>query len=343
MSVVKQRGPAIMVACYTAVMLLVLGGLIVVFSNYRSGSGITYKAIFDDVSGLKAGQNVRVAGVLVGKVKKVDLRPDARVVVEFDVASSRPLDSGTHAAIKYENLIGDRYLEISDNPVPSGRRLNAGSTIPATQTTPALDLDSLVGGFKPLFQSVNADDINALTASLIGVLQGQGETVRSLLGHTSSLTATLVDQDQVIGDVVDNFNTVLTTVVDRKDQVSSVVDQFQKLISQFANQAEPIGEIVDHLEHATTTAGALLGEARPDVRSTVTELNRTATQLNMGKADINRVFSQLPEAYQRLGRMGAYGSFFQLYACKATLRLTDPIGETVDVPLLNQTDGRCAP
>lgn len=333
----------IKVGAYTATMLLILTALIVVFGDFRSTETTRYTAIFADSSGLTAGQNVRAAGVRVGKVESVALRSDATVGVEFTVDATRPLDTRTEVAIKYENLTGDRYLALSPGAVGPARPLAGGAVIPVQRTTPALDINSLVAGFKPLFRSVGADDINNLTTSLVAALQGQGPTTASLLQHLSSLTSTLAEQDSVIGDVVDNFNTVLGTVDDNRGKVSAAVVDLEQLIGQFAARPDPLGAVIDRLTQATTSTNNLLANVRPDLAATVRQLDRLAGNLDADKDELRKVISSLPDAYKRLARMGSYGSVFQLYACGATLRLTDPNGDNIDIPLLDQTVGRCAP
>src|SRR3546814_19361494 len=78
--------------------------------------------------------------------------------------------------------------------------------MPVDQTSPALDLDLLLGGFKPLLRSLDPQQVNDLSGALLQVLQGQGGTLVSLLGNTSSFTSTLADRDQLIGDVITNLN-----------------------------------------------------------------------------------------------------------------------------------------
>src|ERR1700759_4415248 len=97
------------VALFTAVCLIFTFILVTVFGQFRFDSRVTYNAVFTNVSGLKGGNFVRIAGVEVGKVKNMSLRKDGTVAVEFDVDANLPLTEGTRAAVRYENLIGDRY------------------------------------------------------------------------------------------------------------------------------------------------------------------------------------------------------------------------------------------
>ena len=116
------------VSVFTVAMLLVAAFLVVVFGEFRFASDSAYHATFTDASRLKAGQDVRIAGVPVGSVNKVSLNPDNTVDVAFDINKRYQLYTSTRAVVRYENLVGDRYLEITSGPGEL-RKLPPGSTM----------------------------------------------------------------------------------------------------------------------------------------------------------------------------------------------------------------------
>ena len=169
--------------------------LVTVFGQFRFDSRASYSAVFTNVSGLKGGNFVRIAGVEVGKVKDMTLHKDGTVTVDFAIDKGLTLTEGTKAAVRYENLIGDRYLSLEEGP-GSVRKLQPGQTIPLARTSPALDVDALIGGFRPLFRALDPDQVNALSGELLKVFQGQGGTISSVLAQTSALTTTLAGRDR---------------------------------------------------------------------------------------------------------------------------------------------------
>ena len=154
---------------------------------------------------------MRVAGVRVGTVDAIKLRSDNTVLVSFDADDDVVLTTGTRASVRYLNLVGDRFLELVDGP-GSTRVLPRGSQIPADRTEPALDLDLLLGGLKPVIRGLDPQDVNALTNALLEIFQGQGDTLQSLLSHTSSFSNTLADNNAALERLVDNLDTVLATL-----------------------------------------------------------------------------------------------------------------------------------
>jgi phospholipid/cholesterol/gamma-HCH transport system substrate-binding protein len=329
------------VGVFGIVMLLLTGVLFAIFGQYRSGSDNTYSAVFTDASSLKSGDSVRVAGVRVGTVKKVALQPDNTVIVGFDADKNIVLTSGTKATVRYLNLVGDRYLELVDSP-GSGKIQPAGSRIPVDRTEPALDLDLLLGGLKPVVQGLNPQDVNALTNSLIQILQGQDGNIESLFSKTSSFTTSLADNGQTVQQLIDNLNTVVATIAKDGNQFSGAVDKLEKLVTGLAADKDPIGEAITALDNGTASLTDLLNQARTPLAGTVDQLGRLAPLLDQDKELLDISIQKAPANYRKVVRLGSYGSWINQYLCGLSLRVTDLQGRTAYFPWIIQHTGRCA-
>lgn len=326
---------------FVVVMVLLTALLFLIFSQYRSGTTNRYSAVFSDASRLKSGQTVRVAGVRVGTVRDVSLQPDKKALVTFDADRDIVLTTGSRAAIRYLNLVGDRYLELLDGP-GSTKVLPAGSQIPADHTSPALDLDLLLGGLKPVIQGLNAHDVNALTSSLVQIFQGQGGTLESLMSKTSSFTNALADNKDVIKQVIDQLNTVLATIDDEGEKFAGTIDRLDRLVTELATDRDPIGAAITALDNGTASLADLLTQARPPLSGTVDQLNRLAPMLDEDKADLDAALRKAPENYRKLIRPGSYGSSLNWYTCGLSYRASDLQNRTVVVKWIDQDGGRCA-
>jgi len=326
---------------FAVVMAVLTAFLFMTFSEYRGGSYAGYSAVFDDASRLESGDSVRVAGVRVGTVKSVSLQPDRTVLVDFDTERNIALTTGTKAAVRYLNLVGDRYLELIDSP-GSTRLLPAGSQIPKERTASALDLDLLLGGLKPVIQGLDPQDVNALTSSLIQIFQGQGDTLSSLMSKTSSFSNTLADNDQVIGQLIENLDTVVDTLNRDGGKFSATVDRLEQLISGLSQDRDPIGTAVTQLDNGTASIATLLTQARPPLDATVDQLNRMAPLLDDHKVVLDRGLQKAPANYRKLARLGSYGSWIMYYVCGISIRVTDLQGRTAVFPMIKQEGGRCA-
>jgi phospholipid/cholesterol/gamma-HCH transport system substrate-binding protein len=302
----------------------------------------TYKAEFTDVSGLKAGDFVRIAGVEVGKVKHAAITSDAVAMVEFTADDTVILTEGTKAAVRYDNLIGGRYLELLEG-VGGAKRLQPGQTIPVDRTAPALDLDALIGGFRPLFRALDPDQVNALTGQLIEVFQNQGATISSFLAQTTAFTSTLADRDQLIGQVIGNLNTVLGSLGNQSKQFDKSVDSLAQLVKRLAASKTDISNAVAYTNAASGSIADLLSQARPAMKSTVAQGDRVGTLMMGDHEYLEKLIDGLPEKYQMLSRQGLYGDFFSFYLCDLFVKVNGKGGQPVYVKLAGQSSGRCTP
>ncbi|KAA6216364.1 MCE family protein [Streptomyces filamentosus] len=303
----------------TAVATTVLG---ISIANTGVGADTrSYKALFTDVTGLVAGDSVRIAGVKVGEVTDVRVVDRRTAQVTFAVREDRTLPRSATAAVKYLNMVGQRYVSLGRGTGDLAGDLTEGETIPLDRTTPALDLTLLFNGFKPLFEGLSPADVNDLAGSLVQVLQGESGTVDSLLRHIGSLTKTVAAKDKVIGDVVTNLNTVLTTLNDRETGFEDLVVTLQKLVTGFNTDRKPLGEAVAAMGDLTTTTAGLLHDGRAPLKKDIGELGRLSGTLGDHTPEIERFLARTPDKLTALARLSSYGSWLNLYLCEA--RVTD--------------------
>lgn len=338
---ISLRRTGLKVGIFMAVMLMVTVALFAVFGRYRGGAENGYTAVFEDVSSLKSGDSVRVAGVRVGTVKNVTLQPDNTVTVDFGAERTIALTSGTTAAVRYLNLVGDRYLELLDTP-GSTRIQPPGSVIPAERTQAALDLDLLLGGLKPVVQGLNPQAVNALTTSLVQILQGQEASVESLFAKSSAFSNALADNSQTVQQLIDNLNVVLATIDADGSKFSATVDRLEQLVTGLAADRDPIGTAITALESGTASLTELLAQARPPLAGTVDQLARLAPLLEQDKETLDIALQKAPANYRKLVRLGSYGSWINQYLCGMSVRVTDLQGRTAHFPWIMQHTGRCS-
>lgn len=337
----RSAATAVKFGVFAVVTSLLTAALFIILGQYRTGSTNGYSAVFSDASSLKSGDSVRAAGIRVGTVNAVTLRPDTSVLVTFDANRDVVLTASTRIAVRYLNLVGDRYLDLLDAP-GSARIQPAGSQIPKERTEPALDLDLLLGGLKPVIQGLNPQAVNALTNSLIQILQGSSGDVESLFAKTSSFSNALADNGHVVAQLIDNLNDVVATVAKDGNKFSGTVDRLERLISGLSRDRDPIGEAVTALDNGTASLADLLAQARPPLAGTVQQLNRLAPLLDNDKARLDLSLQRAPDNYRKLVRLGAYGSFINQYLCGISIRVSDLQGRTAEFPWIKQDTGRCA-
>lgn len=336
------RGSAWRVGIFLMVSLLVTFALLTIYGQFRFHEGKTYTAEFMNVSGLKNGNMVRIAGVEVGKVQDIRINSDATVRVEFSADDSISLTEGTKAAIRYDNAFGGRYLSLEEGAAGT-KKLNPGQTIPLARTKPALDLDAVIGGFRPLFRALNPEQVNELSAQLIQAFQGQGPTIGSFLDQAAAVTNTLANRDLLISQVIDNLNVVFGSLGGQSDQLDNAVASLSELIHALAERKTDISNAVAYTNAAAGSMADLLSQAREPLQKVVHETDRAATIAAADRDYLDNLLNTLPDKYQAMIRQGIYGDFFSFYLCEIVLKLNGKGGQPVYVKVAGQSTGRCAP
>lgn len=320
-------GPIVKSVIFIVITVLATGLLLTtISSNSIGGSNTSYSAEFTDANSLNAGDDVRMAGVRIGSVTSVHVVDRREALVRFQIESDVKLASSVTAAIRFRNLVGQRYVALDqgagspDDPWPSAR------TIPLSRTQPALDLTLLFNGFQPLFQALDPKDINELSYEIIQIFQGEGSTVGDLVTRTATLTSSLADRDQLIGQVIDNLTSLLKTVNERRSGLSSIIVSLQQLVSGLAADRGAIGTAVTNLAGVTNSVGNLLKDARPSLRSAIDSLGALSANLADNGSAVDHFLKTVPTKLNDIGRLASYGSWVNTYLCSITGRIPVPSG-----------------
>jgi phospholipid/cholesterol/gamma-HCH transport system substrate-binding protein len=336
--------PLLKLTVYTGVIASLTLLLTLIIVNARSGPATGYKALFADASGVAANDNVKIAGVAVGRVTGVKVVNHGTAQVSFTVDSDVVVPADVHATVRYENLVGDRFIELQ-RASDSTDRLRPNSTIPESRTAPAVSLTVLFGGFQPLFAALEPAQVNQLADEILRTLQGESGTVGDLLEHTASLTSTLADRDQVIGSMITNLNDVLGVVSSRDTQLSTLVVQLQKFVSGLSANRQAVGSAISSLSALTNSVGGLLVDVRPPLKDDIASLGKLATNLNASSDVIDRQLKRLPSYLNSVDRTASYGSWFQFFLCDMggsyTVPGSDPAPTPTAISPYHSTAERC--
>ncbi|MET0952537.1 MAG: MCE family protein, partial [Aeromicrobium sp.] len=299
---------------FTGIATLILA---LTLSNGSFGDRNEYKAVFSDVTGMAKGDDIRIAGVAVGSVRKVEIIQRDKALVTFGVDTDVPLTANTNATIKFRNLVGQRYIALTQGSDGAKAPLKPGSTIPQARTQDALDLNVLLNGFKPVFQALSPEDTNKFAFEIVQTLQGESGNVENLLSRTSSLTNTLAGRDELIGDVITNLSQVLDTVGSRDAELTDTIDTLQQFVTGLKDDKDAILDSVDSISDLTDETSDLLVQGRPALTEDIKQLNALTKNLSTKKSlkTIDTSLKLLPIKLSKLGNAASSGSEFNFYLC----------------------------
>jgi phospholipid/cholesterol/gamma-HCH transport system substrate-binding protein len=336
---VKTSAALVKLVVFMVVTSILTFTLASTIGNIGFGGRTSYKAVFGDVTGLLPGSEVRIAGVRVGQVDEIELNERQLATVEFSLDDDRKIPQSTIARMRYRNIVGERYIALTEG-TGSSEPLAEGGTIPLAQTRNALDLTVLFNGFRPLFQALDPGTVNQAAFELVQTLQGEGGTVESLMARTASLTNTLADKDAVIGRVLDNLEKVLATVDERDSELSDLIIQLQRLAEGFAQDRQAIGESLEGIENLTSATAGLLNDIRPPLDRDIEELGELAGTLDRNEQLVEGIIQRLPSKLNRIIGTATYGSWFNFYLCGFDGTIVLPSGDVMTPSFVN-TAARC--
>lgn len=230
------------------VFVLIVGGAMVYIGRTMlapvGGDKIQYEAVVSDVSGLHEGDSVRVAGVAVGKV--LTIRLDSAVArVEFDVQASHQLAADSQVAVRYQNLVGQRYLEVIRQNGSGAPPQDPETTIPTDRTIPSFNVTALFNGVAPLIGEVDPAEVNKFAENAMLLLQGDGRGMGPALQAIDRISSLVKRKDLVLITMVENLNKVAKQIGGKSERVAKLVSSLNKSIMQFTTRIEVVKESLD--------------------------------------------------------------------------------------------------
>ena len=231
-------------------------------------------ATFDDVTGLLLNDNVKVAGVVVGKVTSVKAE-DGKALVEFQIDNDHtniPKDS--FAAIRWRNLIGQRYLYLY--PGDSPEAFQDGDVVcpdpDVCKNVEVIDLGALFNELGPIVGAIDPGQVNQLLETLTQALDGREDKVGAALDDLAVLAKGLASRDDAIQRLVTNLETVAGTLNERDAQIEAMLENLVALSDSF-------GDNTATLDAALTELGAFGTDLNGILTNNATELDRLLANL----------------------------------------------------------------
>ncbi len=310
----KFRGPLIALSLFMIVALTLTWLVYVSLRRDVAGQTASYSAMFTDVYGLREGDDVRMAGVRVGRVEKIDL--DGKLAkVAFVVQQEQRLYGNTVASVTYQNIVGQRYLGLSLGKEGSSTALPAGSVIPVERTEPSFDVTALLNGYEPLFSLLNPQDADNLTKGVIQSLQGDTSSLATLVSQTSTLTETFAGKDQALGAVITNLNKVMGNLAAQNDNFDGVITQTHDVVSELDRRRPELVSSVGSLARVLGHVSASAEDVYPSLREFMDRQPGVTRHILSVEPQVAFFGDNVPLLLKGLARVGNQGAYGNAYLC----------------------------
>lgn len=294
-----------------ATVMAVLGLLLFTWESLPVIGGTTYVAHFKEAAGLSADDEVRVAGVKVGKVTDVELE-NSYVKVSF---RSRGVWLGdrTVAAIRIKTLLGQKMLALEP---AGGGELDPATPIPLERTITAYDV---IDAFSDLSKTVGDIDTETLAESFDTLAQTFSATtpqeVRTALEGMSALSRTVASRDEELRTLLEHSAGVGKILADRTAQFNALLDDGAVLLREFADRREAIGALLRGTRDLSTQLQALVRENQAQIGPALAQLDRVLDVLQRNQANLDKALKLAGPFYRLVGNAVGNGRWIDTYLC----------------------------
>ena len=286
-----------------------------------SGGVNEYATTFRDASGLKAGDDVRMAGVRVGRVQDIAL-DDGRARVTFEVQDDQRVFVNTRAAIRYQNLVGLRYLALDLDGDKPGVELDRGATL-RLPGEDSFDVTRLLAGFQPVFDTLTPDQVNSLSESLIQAFQGDEVSISRTLAEIGQVASDMADRDEVLGAIITNLSVVMRELASQGDQVKTLLDSTATLVENLNTNSGAFGTAIEALGETASGLGGVLEDSRASLRKVGTVGQDATSGLIAVGAKLDSLAYQLPIFLGHFPFVMSQGAYLNIYACTLDIAIGD--------------------
>jgi phospholipid/cholesterol/gamma-HCH transport system substrate-binding protein len=307
-----------------AIGLLLIGAMLLLAFNVQKlpiiGRGTTYQAAFTEAGGLKTGDDVLVAGVKVGKVKKIEL-DGAQVLVTFKITEPAHFGTRTGAAVKLKTLLGQKYLAL--DPQGPGQ-LDPDQVIPTSRTVPSYDV---IDAFSDLTQTEERIDIPQLSSSLDVLateFKDSPPEVKASLEGLTRLSRTISSRDQQLAELLAHAKTVSGTLAARNGEIDALLKDGDLLLAELQKRRAAIHTLLTNTAALAEQITGLVRDNRAQLRPALEEVQKVLAVLQKHQDDLDAGIKAMAPFTRVFANTLGNGRWFDTYIPNLV-----PIGGTV--------------
>jgi phospholipid/cholesterol/gamma-HCH transport system substrate-binding protein len=296
---------------FTLACLLALAWLVTMIGNVSwFASRASYEAVVADVGGLVVNDDVKIAGVQVGKVDAIEVER-GNAVVTFSVDDDVVLGEDTVVAVRWKNALGLRILELQtagDGQLPEGHRFDLQAT-----RTPA-DLDLLLARANPMLQAIDTDLSNQLVRELNRALDGREGDLRQLVVDAAEVLDVVASRDEAISRALRDGATLADAYVQRRETLDRLLAEAADLGEGLSQRTDVLVDAVTALADAQGELDRLVDENDETLRALLADVDRLTAILGEQHDDVQRSLETTGPGVVSYHRVSRWGEWFTIRA-----------------------------
>ncbi|WP_328437789.1 MCE family protein [Streptomyces sp. NBC_00444] len=273
------------------------------------GDGETYSAAFAEAGGLKPGDEVRIAGVKVGKVEEVDLDGD-HVKVTFKIKGDPGFGTATGASIRVKTILGAKYLALH----PKGRgQLKPGTEIPLSRTVPAYDVVQAFSDLTTTTEEVDTDRLATALDTISTTFQDSPAEVRASIKGLSKISRTVASRDKALGELLDHANGVTGVLAQRTDDFTALVKDGDELFKEISKRRQAIHKLLKTSAALGVELSGLVEDNAEEIGPALKGLNQVVEMLERNQSSLDRSVRLLAPYVRVFSNTLGNGRWFDSY------------------------------
>jgi len=305
----RERNPVIVGAVSLAAVVLLVMAAFRAQDLPLIGGGDTYYAAFAESGGLKADDEVRIAGVRVGKVESVALDGN-HVKVTFRVESASGFGTETSAAIKVKTLLGAMYLALQ--PAGPGQ-LAEGGEIPVERTSSPYDVVDAFSGLADTAEKIDTDQLAKSLGTLADLTRNTPEEFRDALSGVSQLSANIAARDGQINTLLTNLDRVSTVLDDRDEDIVGLMKDSDVLFRALVARRDSVHNLLVSTSSLSKELTTLIRQSRADLKPALMHLENVLAVLNKNEDNLDNSLRLMAPFYRVFASTLGNGPWFDTY------------------------------
>jgi phospholipid/cholesterol/gamma-HCH transport system substrate-binding protein len=305
----RERNPVVIGAISLVTLALALAVALRADDLPLIGGGDTYHAMFTEAGGLKPNDEVRIAGVRVGKVNEIELAGD-QVKVTFKVEESAEFGADTAAAIKVKTILGAMFLALQ--PAGSGE-LEEGATIPASRTTSPYDVVEAFEGLAETSAQIDTDQLAESLTTMADLTRNTPEEFRGALDGLSRLSANVAAKDAQIDELLTNLERVSTVLDERDQDIIALMRDSDVLFRALVARRQAVHDLLVSSTTLSQELTTMVRQSRADLKPALAHLENVVAVLNKNEDNLDNSLRLMAPFYRVFANTLGTGPWFDTW------------------------------
>ncbi|RYC14124.1 MCE family protein [Nocardioides zhouii] len=305
----RERNPVLVGAVSLAILAVLLVAALRADDLPIIGGGDTYHAMFTEAGGLKPNDEVRIAGVRVGKVNSIELDQD-QVKVTFKVDEAADFGTDTRAAIKVKTILGSMFLALEP---AGGGQLDENGTIPAARTSSPFDVVEAFEGLASTSEQIDTDQLAESLTTMADLTRNTPDEFRGALSGLSRLSANVAEKDEQLNSLLVNLQRVSTVLDERDQDIIALMEDGDVLFRALVARRDAVHELLVSTTTLSKELTALIRESREDLAPALAHLENVVAVLNKNEDNLDSSLRLMAPFYRVFANTLGTGPWFDTW------------------------------